>query len=553
MEEFDYIVVGAGSAGCAVAARLAEDRDTRVLLLEAGPKDRNIWIHIPIGYGKTMFNSSVNWQFYSEPEPHLNNRRIYQPRGKVLGGSSSINGLIYIRGHANDFDSWKAMGNEGWGWDDVLPYFKRAEGNERGASALHGGDGPLRVSDVRGKHELVEAFIEGAAACGIQRNDDFNGPTQDGVGYVQLTTGGGRRCSTARGYLRNVKGDGALTVETGAFARKILFDGLRAVGVQYERDGLTVEAYARHEVIVSAGAFQSPQLLQCSGVGPAELLRDIGVPPVVDLPGVGQNLHDHLQVRVMYRCTKPITTNDSLRTLWGRAQIGLQWLLQQKGPVAAGIQLACLFARSRAEETQPDIQFHFGTISADKTAGQPHDFPGFTMSVCQLRPTSRGHLKARSKDMTMPPEIVLNYFETEEDRRVMIAGVRLAQDIARSKGMSDYVAAPYLPSRFLETDREIEDFIRETATTIFHPVGTCRIGHDDMAVVDPRLRVHGVSGLRVVDASVMPTVPSGNTNAASIAIGEYASDIIKSDRLMRNMDTPARGRGTDRESRHLSR
>lgn len=236
----------------------------------------------------------------------------------------------------------------------------------------------------------------------------------------------------------------------------------------------------------------------------------------------------------MYRCTKPITTNDSLKTLWGRAQIGLQWLLQQKGPVAAGIQLACLFARSRPEETQPDLQFHFGTISADKAAGQPHDFPGFTMSVCQLRPTSRGHLKARSNDMTMPPEISMNYFATKEDRRVMIAGVRLAQDIARAKGMSDYIAAPYRPNRFLETDREIEDFIRETATTIFHPVGTCRMGHDSMAVVDPRLRVHGVSGLRVVDASVMPAVLSGNTNAGSIAIGEYASDMIKSDRLMRN-------------------
>lgn len=537
MKEFDYIVVGAGSSGCAVAARLAEDRDIRVLLLEAGPKDRNIWIHIPIGYGKTMFNNSVNWQFYSEPEPHLNNRRIYQPRGKVLGGSSSINGLIYIRGHANDFDAWKAMGNEGWGWGDVLPYFKRAEANERGASALHGGDGPLKVSDIRGKHELVEAFIEGAVARGISRNDDFNGPAQDGVGYVQLTTGGGRRCSTARGYLRNVKHEGSLTVETGALTRKILFDRLRAIGVQYEQNGRVVDAYARYEVIVSAGAFQSPQLLQCSGVGPAGLLRDIDVKPVIDLPGVGQNLHDHLQVRIMYRCAKPITTNDSLRTVWGRAQIGLQWLLQQKGPVAAGIQLACLFARSRSEETQPDVQFHFGTISADKTAGQPHDFPGFTMSVCQLRPTSRGHLKARNHDMATPPEIFMNYFATEEDRRVMVAGVRLAQDIARSKGMSDYVAASYQPNRFLETDSEIEDFIRETATTIFHPVGTCRMGHDRMAVTDPQLRVHGVSALRVVDASVMPAILSGNTNAGSIAIGEYASDMIKSARMLRNVDT----------------
>lgn len=534
IEEFDYVVVGAGSAGCAVAARLAEDQGVRVLLLEAGPKDRNIWIHIPIGYGKTMFDKSVNWQFYSEPEPHLNERRVYQPRGKVLGGSSSINGLIYIRGDAEDFAAWEEMGNEGWGWSDVLPYFKRAEGNERGGSELHGGEGPLKVSDIRGKHELVEAFIDAARENGIPRNDDFNGPSQEGAGYLQLTTRGGRRCSAARGYLRNVERDGSLTVETGALTRHIVFEGVRAVGVRYEQEGRTVEVRARHEVIVSAGAFQSPQLLQSSGVGDAALLRYIGVKPVSILPGVGQNLHDHLQVRLMYRCTKPITTNDSLRTAWGRARIGMQWLLRQRGPVAAGIQLGCLFARSRPDETRPDLQFHFGTISADMTAGRPHEFPGFTISVCALRPTSRGRIEARSNDMNEPPSILMNYFSTEEDRRVMVAGVRLAQDIARSRPMSAYVAAPYLPDRFLETDDEIEEFIRETGSSIFHPVGSCRMGHDPLAVVDPQLRVHGVSGLRIVDASVMPAVLSGNTNAAAIMIGEYASDIIKLERRRRN-------------------
>lgn len=534
MTEFDYIVVGAGSAGCAVAARLAADKDISVLLLEAGPSDRNIWIHIPIGYGKTMFDPSVNWQFYSEPEPYLDNRKIYQPRGKVLGGSSSINGLVYIRGQAEDFNSWEAMGNEGWGWDRMLPYFRRSERNERGECDLHGGSGPLRVANIRGKHELVEAFIAGAGEQGIPRNDDVNGASQEGAGYFQLTTGGGRRCSTARGYLRNLQRDGKLTVATNAMAREILFDGNRATGIRYTQNGRDMTAHARHEVILSAGAIQSPQLLQVSGVGAADQLRESGITPRIELPGVGQNLHDHLQVRLMYRCTKPITTNDALKTLFGRMRIGLEWLMFQKGPVAAGIQLGVMFAKTRPELDRPDIQFHFGTISADMTAGQPHDFPGFTISVCCLRPTSRGHLMARSPDMADKPEILFNYFQTPEDRRCMVDGVRLAQDIIRSDAMQPYVAGLQRPDHFMETDEEIEAFIRETGSSIFHPVGSCKMGHDDMAVVDDRLRVHKTTGLRVVDASIMPTVLSGNTNAGAIVIGEYASDMIREDRLRRN-------------------
>lgn len=534
MSEFDYIVVGGGSAGCAVAARLVADKEVSVLLLEAGPKDRNIWIHIPVGYGKTMFDPSVNWQFHSQPEPFLNDRRIYQPRGKVLGGSSSINGLVYIRGQAEDFNSWEALGNQGWGWNDMLPYFRRAEGNERGASELHGGDGPLRVSNIRGKHELVEAFIAGAGEQGIPRNDDVNGASQEGAGYFQLTTGGGRRCSTARGYLRNLRHEGRLTVETGAMAREILFEGTRATGVRYERDGRTAVARARHEVILSAGAIQSPQLLQVSGVGAPDALRAAGIAPRIDLPGVGENLHDHLQVRMMYRCTKPITTNDALKSLYGRMKIGLQWLLLQKGPVAAGIQLGVMFARTRPDLDRPDVQFHFGTISAETTAGKTHDFPGFTISVCCLRPTSRGRLQATSPDMAQPPEMLFNYFQTAEDRRCMVDGVKLAQRIIRSQAMQPYVAGLVRPDRMLETDEEIEAFIRETGSSIFHPVGTCRMGADDMAVVDERLRVRKTSGLRVVDASIMPTVLSGNTNAGAIAIGEYASDMIREDRLRRN-------------------
>lgn len=534
MTEYDYIVVGAGSAGCAVAARLAADKGISVLLLEAGPRDRNIWIHIPIGYGKTMFDPSVNWQFYSEPEPYMDNRKIYQPRGKVLGGSSSINGLVYIRGQAEDFDSWEAMGNKGWGWNNMLQYFRRSERNERGECDVHGGSGPLRVANIRGKHELVEAFIAGAGEQGIPRNDDVNGPSQEGAGYFQLTTGGGRRCSTARGYLRNLEREGQLTVETEALAQQILFEGSRAVGVRYRRNGQDHVARARHEVILSAGAIQSPQLLQVSGVGPADQLRENGITPRIDLPGVGQNLHDHLQVRMMYRCTKPITTNDALKTVFGRMRIGLDWLMFQKGPVAAGIQLGVMFAKTRPELDRPDIQFHFGTISADMTAGKPHDFPGFTISVCCLRPTSRGHLIARSPDMGDKPEMLFNYFKTPEDRRCMVDGVKLAQRIIKSEAMQPYVAGLQRPDHFMESDAEIEAFIRETGSSIFHPVGSCKMGHDDMAVVDDRLRVHKVSGLRVVDASIMPTVLSGNTNAGAIVIGEHASDMIREDRLRRN-------------------
>lgn len=533
-EVFDYIVVGGGSAGCAAAARLAEDKGVSVLLLEAGPKDRNIWIHIPIGYGKTMFDPRVNWQFESEPEPHLNNRKIYQPRGRVLGGSSSINGLVYIRGQREDFDSWEEQGNEGWGWDDMLPLFKRSEGNERGADEYHGGDGPLKVSNIRGKHELVEAFIKGAGEQGIPRNDDVNGPTQEGAGYFQLTTHRRFRCSTARGYVRDLPRQGRLVVETEAMAQQVLFEGKRAIAVRYKQKDTVRVARARLEIVLSTGAFQSPQLLQCSGIGPAELLRKSGVPVIADSPEVGANLQDHLQVRMMYRCTLPITTNDSLRTVWGRGRIGLQWLLQQKGPVAAGIQLGCMFAKAGKEADRPDVQFHFGTISADLTAGKPHDFPGFTISVCCLRPTSRGRVWLKGPEMIHAPSILFNYLETEYDRQTMIAGVKLAEQIIASKAMQPYVDSYYRPERPFGSDNEILEFLREKSTTIFHPVGTCRMGSDGNSVVDPQLRVRGVSGLRVADASIMPAILSGNTNAGSIIIGERAADLLKESRKALN-------------------
>lgn len=528
--EFDYIVVGAGSAGCAVAARLAQDRKTTVLLLEAGPKDRNMWIHIPIGYGKTMFNPQLNWQFESAPEPNLHNRKIYLPRGRTLGGSSSINGLVYIRGQHEDFERWKAAGNVGWGWDDVLPYFKRSEANERGADAYHGGKGPLAVSNIRGKHPLIEAIIRGASELGVPRTDDFNGACQEGAGYFQLTTRNGLRCSSAKAYLRSGIAGENLCIETDAHATGLILEGKRAIGVSYLRSGRRYQARARCEVVLSAGAIQSPQLLMLSGIGDTESLQAMGITPTHNLPAVGKNLQDHLQSRLIYRCTQPITTNDSLKSRWGMARMGLQWIFRRSGPVAAGIQLGGMFARTNDAEATPNVQFHFGTISADMTAGKTHDFSGFTLSVCQLRPTSRGCVELASPDPMIAARARFNYLNTDFDRQTMIEGVRMARQLVRSRSLSPYVADEYRPGFDVESDEEVLEFIRSYATTIFHPVGTCRMGADTESVVDTRLRVRGMDRLRVVDASIMPLLLSGNTNAGSIVIGEKGADMIIADR-----------------------
>lgn len=534
MRTFDYIVVGAGSAGCALAARLVEKGAGSVLLLEAGPADKNMWIHIPIGYGKTMFDSRNNWQFYSEPEPELNGRKIYQPRGKTLGGSSSINGLVYIRGQAEDFDEWAKLGNTGWAWKDVLPLFKRSERNERGNSEYHGGDGCLGVSNIRGKHELVEAFIQAGQENGIPRIDDFNGEKQEGVGYFQLTTRNGLRCSSAKGYLRPLRGNSSLKVETEAQATSLVFEGKRAVGVRYTQRGKAIEVRAAKEVILSAGAFQSPQLLMLSGVGHEDELKQHGIPVRHHLPEVGKNLQDHLQVRLIYKCTKPITTNDQLRTLWGRAAIGLRWIFRREGPVAAGIQLGAMFARARPDAARPDVQFHFGTISADMAAGKPHDFSGFTISMCQLRPKSRGTVSLKSSDPFMPPSIRLNFFSEQYDRETMVAGLKLTRRLTESSALKAYIAEEYRPGPAMQTEEDMVRFVREQGTTIFHPVGTCRMGGDAGSVVDPSLKVRGVEGLRVADASIMPLLLSGNTNAGAIMIGEKAADLILQERFAVN-------------------
>ena len=529
-DEFDYIVVGAGSAGSTLAGRLSEDGHTRVLLLEAGPADRSFWIHLPIGYGKTMWSKTYNWCFHTDPDPNMNGRRIYWPRGKTLGGSSSINGLIYIRGQREDYDHWASLGNTGWSYRDVLPYFIKAEGNQRGASAYHGADGPLKVSNINAKHELIEAFIKGAEQIGVPRNEDFNGATQEGAGYYQLTTHKGWRCSTAKAYLSGAKGRPNLTIETNAFAAGLILEGKRVVGVKYRQNGQMKSARCKAEVLLSAGAIQSPQLLQLSGIGPRALLEKHGIPVVVDAPDVGENLQDHLQLRLSYKCAKPVTTNDQLNSLWGQFKLGLEWFFRRSGPLAVGINQGGCFMRALPEEvSSPDIQFHVSTLSADMAGGKVHPYSGFTMSVCQLRPESRGHIRIRSLDPFEPPEMQPNYLSTDLDRRTAVASIKAARAIAASAAMRPYVLEEVKPGQSSISDASLLEFSRNYGATIFHPTGTCRMGVDANAVLDPRLRVNGVTGLRVIDCSAMPTLVSGNTNAPAVMMAEKAVDMIRED------------------------
>jgi choline dehydrogenase len=529
LQAFDYVVVGAGSAGCVLANRLSEDPKVRVCLLEAGGEDRSFWIHLPIGYGKTMWDERVNWKFQTDPDPYMNQRQIYWPRGKTLGGSSSINGLIYIRGQREDYDHWAALGNSGWSFDEVLPYFIRSEHNQRGASEFHGGSGPLRVSDIGEPHPLIEAFIQGANTLGVPRNDDFNGATQEGAGYFQLNTWRGWRWSTAKGYLKPARQRPNLTVITRAQATRLQWQGRRATGVEFVQDGQMRVVQAAREVILSAGAIQSPQLLQLSGVGPQDLLRQHGLDVVHHLPGVGENLQDHLQLRLIYECRQPITTNDLMNSWWGRTQLGLRWLLFRKGALAVGINQGGCFMRALPESSSPDIQFHVATLSADMAGGQVHPFSGFTLSVCQLRPASRGSIRIRSADPLQAPSIQANYLSHALDCRTAVAALRSARAIAESEPMQDFMRSEFKPGVAVQSDEELLAFARAQGATIFHPSGTCSMGQGSMDVVDERLRVHGVQGVRVVDCSAMPTLVSGNTNAPVVMMAEKAADMIRED------------------------
>jgi len=529
MAEFDYVIVGAGSAGCVLANRLSADGKHSVLLLEAGPRDNNIWIHVPLGYGKLFKEKTVNWMYQTEPEPGLDGRRVFQPRGKVLGGSSSINGLLYVRGQHEDYDRWRQRGNVGWGFDDVLPYFKKAENQTRGADPYHGTGGPLPVSDWRHADPLSEAFVKAAVETGIPFNPDFNGATQEGAGFFQTTTRRGRRASSAFSYLRPARNRGNLHIETDALARRLVFEGRRARAVEYRQNGRVRTARARREILVSSGAYNSPQLLQLSGVGPAEFLKQHGIDVVLDAQGVGNDLQDHLQVRLVMRCAQRVTLNDVVNNPLRGIMAGAQYAAFRKGPLTIAAGTSGAFFKTSPRLATPDIQIHFIPFSTDKMGEKLHPFSGFTASVCQLRPESRGSLRIKSADPTVPPEIRINYLATETDRRAFIDGIAILRKILAAPALKPYVVDEVYPGASITGDEDVLDFCRKTGSTVYHPTSTCRMGNDPLAVVDQRLRVRGIEGLRVVDASIMPDLMSGNTNAPTIMIAEKASDMILQD------------------------
>ncbi len=531
-EIYDFIVTGAGSAGCAVAARLSESGRYRVLLLEAGQRDDNPWVHIPIGYHKLYTHESLNWKFESEPVPGLNGRTSYQPRGKMLGGTSSLNGMVYMRGTAADYDGWRQRGCEGWDYTSVLPFFRKAEDNERGETEFHGAGGPLKVTDHQFRSEIIDAVVEAAVQAGVPRNPDFNGATQDGVGYYQTTTGDGRRWSTAVAYLNPARGRQNLVVTPQAHATRILIEDGRAVGVEYRTPKGLETARARVEVIVSGGVYGSPQLLLLSGVGPGAHLKEMGVNVVRDLPAVGANLHDHFNSYVTWRSTKTGTLNDLARSPLRQVKAGLQYAIGRNGPLSGISTLAGILVRSDPRFDRPDLQmniFLWSIESRDRTGIHAHKWPGFTISPVHLRPEGRGKLSLKSPDPLSPPKIEFKFLETAYDVEAMLYGMRLARKIAEQAALKPFVAEEIQPGPAVTSDAAMIEDLRNRGVSNLHPVGTCRMGHGADAVVDPRLRVHGIKGLRVADASIMPQVVGGNTNAPSIMIGEKCAAMVLDD------------------------
>lgn len=530
-ETYDYIVVGGGSAGCLLAARLSEDAGASVLLIEAGPRDRNPWLHVPSGFFKTINNPHYDWRYQTEPEPALDNRRIAWPRGRVLGGSSAINGLIYIRGQADDFNDWAQRGNSGWGWADVLPAFRAVEAQARGADEFHGVDGGLGVEDPAVGLELVSRFIQAGEQAGLPLNHDFNGADQEGVGRFQLTTKYGRRSSSARSFLAPAARRPNLRILTGVEADRLELDGTRVTGIHCRSRGKALFLRSRREIILTAGTIGSTRILQLSGIGDPHRLKTAGVTPTHALPGVGRHLQDHLQSRLVLRLNRRISLNDLTRGPSRKALIGLDYLLRRRGVLSFGASLAGAFARTRLSADRPDVQFHFQPLSLDSYDGGLHDFPGATISACQLRPESEGTIFVTSPDPAVAPEIRANYLATERDRITMIEGFRWMRRIASAPALDEIVAEEYRPGAPIESDDEILVFIRKTGSSIYHPSGTCRMGPDPERgdVVDSRLRVHGLAGVRVADCSIMPRLISGNTNAAAIMIGERAAQFIRED------------------------